>query len=122
MGLLGSNALYVLYRVVYLWATFSLWHMAGLTLLLAVYGIVWFMLTKAAQPVYAPLKDGGADQWRRRPRPEGRDRVLLGYAVPHGVRAAWHRLSLGLDVARVHDPARHRHLLPVDQGDLPVDL
>ena len=44
----------MLYRVVYLWATFSLWHMAGLTLLLAVYGIVWFMLTKAAQPVCAP--------------------------------------------------------------------
>merc|ERR1711935_862842 len=58
--LLGANALYVLYRVVYLWASFSLWHMGGFALLLAVYGVVWFMLTKAAEPVYAPLKDGGA--------------------------------------------------------------
>ena len=45
------QALYVLYRVVYLWATFSLWHMGGFALLLAVYGVVWFMLTKAAEPV-----------------------------------------------------------------------
>ena len=44
------QALYVLYRVVYLWATFSLWHMGGFALLLAVYGVVWFMLTKAAEP------------------------------------------------------------------------
>ena len=41
----------MLYRVVYLWASFSLWHMGGFALLLAVYGVVWFMLTKAAEPV-----------------------------------------------------------------------
>ena len=46
----AAQALYVLYRVVYLWATFSLWHMGGFALMLAVYGVVWFMLTKAAEP------------------------------------------------------------------------
>jgi len=45
------QALYVLYRVVYLWDTFSLWHMGGFALLLTVYAVVWFMLTKAAAPV-----------------------------------------------------------------------
>ena len=44
------QALYVLYRVVYLWDTFSLWHMGGFALLLTVYAVVWFMLTKAAAP------------------------------------------------------------------------
>jgi hypothetical protein len=46
-----AQALYVLYRVVYLWDTFSLWHMGGFALLLTVYAVVWFMLTKAAAPV-----------------------------------------------------------------------
>lgn len=45
------QALYVLYRVVYLWDTFSLWHMGGFALLFTVYAVVWFMLTKAAAPV-----------------------------------------------------------------------
>ena len=40
----------MLYRVVYLWDTFSLWHMGGFALLLTVYAVVWFMLTKAAAP------------------------------------------------------------------------
>ena len=44
------QALYVLYRVVYLWDTFSLWHMGGFALLLTVYAVVWFMLTTAAAP------------------------------------------------------------------------
>ena len=47
------QVLYLLYRIVYLWATFSLWHMAGLALLLTVYAVAWFMLTKAAEPVCA---------------------------------------------------------------------
>ena len=46
-----AQALYFLYRVFYLWESFSSWHMAGLSLLLSVYAVVWFMLSKAAAPV-----------------------------------------------------------------------
>ena len=64
------QALYVLYRVVYLWDTFSLWHMGGFALLLTVYAVVWFMLTKAAAPqcVRRPAPASTAEH-RRAPPP-----------------------------------------------------
>ena len=64
------QALYVLYRVVYLWDTFSLWHMGGFALLLTVYAVVWFMLTKAAAPqcVRRPAP-ASTRQHRRAPPP-----------------------------------------------------
>ena len=64
------QALYVLYRVVYLWDTFSLWHMGGFALLLTVYAVVWFMLTKAAAPVCVRRPaPASTHQHRRAPPP-----------------------------------------------------
>ena len=47
---MSLQAAYILYRVWYHWESFSGWHMAGLALLLTVYAVVWFLLTKAAAP------------------------------------------------------------------------
>ena len=54
------QAAYLAFRGLYLWESFSGWHMAGFALIMLVYAVVWFLLSKAAAPVYAPLKDGGA--------------------------------------------------------------
>ena len=43
----------------YLWATFSSWHIAGFCLTTTVYAVCYFMLSRAAAPVYAPLEKGG---------------------------------------------------------------
>ena len=61
------QALYVLYRVVYLWDTFSLWHMGGFALLFTVYAVVWFMLTKAAAPVCVRRPAPASTAEHRRP-------------------------------------------------------
>ena len=55
----GVSALYLAYRVAYLWETLSGWHIAGATLLMAVnVGTFWF-LSMSASPKYAPLAEGG---------------------------------------------------------------
>ena len=54
------QAIYIAYRVYYLWDTFSSYHMAGAGILATVYAICYFMLAQAASPKYAPLNKGGA--------------------------------------------------------------
>lgn len=54
------QALYVLFRMVFLWSSFSGWHMAGFVLISTTYLITYFLLYKAASPHYAPLAQGGA--------------------------------------------------------------
>lgn len=54
------QAAYFAFRVFYLWASLSGWHMAGLALLLTVQAACWLLLSKSATPVYAPLEKGGA--------------------------------------------------------------
>ena len=49
-NLQSTSGPYFLFRVFYLWESFSGWHMTGLALLLTVYAVVWFLLTKAAAP------------------------------------------------------------------------
>jgi len=58
--IVGANALYIAYRVAYLWSTFSGWHIAGYSILLLVYAVCYFMLSRAAAPTYKPLNEGGA--------------------------------------------------------------
>ncbi|KAL1507087.1 hypothetical protein AB1Y20_007946 [Prymnesium parvum] len=58
--ILGVNALYVLFRMWYLWPSFSNWHMGGFALTSTIYAACYFMLSKAAAPKYAPLAEGGA--------------------------------------------------------------
>jgi hypothetical protein len=60
MIILGANALYVLFRMVYLWDSFSHWHMCGFALTSIIYLATYSLLHKAAAPVYAPLAQGGA--------------------------------------------------------------
>jgi hypothetical protein len=55
-----TQALYIAYRVAYLWSTFSGWHIAGYSILLLVYAVCYFMLSRAAAPTYKPLNEGGA--------------------------------------------------------------
>lgn len=58
-GSLCAQALYIAYRVVHLWDTFSAYHMAGAGILAFVYAVCYFMLARAASPKYAPLEKGG---------------------------------------------------------------
>eukprot|EP00966_Prymnesium_polylepis_P289489 6686766-Prymnesium_polylepis.1 len=55
-----TQAVYVLFRVWYLWASFSGWHMGGFVLTSTIYAVCYFILHKAAMPKYAPLAQGGA--------------------------------------------------------------
>ena len=57
---LVTNALCLLYRVGYLWDTFSGWHWAGLGFSSFVYLVTYYLLRESAKPHYAPLNDGGA--------------------------------------------------------------
>ena len=54
------QAIYIAYRVVFLWDSFSGWHMAGFALLAFVYAVCYYLLSQAAKPTYAPLEKGGA--------------------------------------------------------------
>ena len=55
-----SQALYILYRMYYLWDTFSRLHMAAFAATTITYARLYFFLAKAAAPKYAPLAQGGA--------------------------------------------------------------
>ena len=46
--------------MVYLWDSFSGWHIFGALLLTLAYAVCYFMLSRAAAPKYAPLEKGGA--------------------------------------------------------------
>ena len=59
-GACPAQAAYFAFRVFYLWASFSGWHMLGLALLLTVHAACWLLLSKSATPLYAPLEKGGA--------------------------------------------------------------
>ena len=50
----------MLFRMVYLWDSFSNWHMCGFGLTCTVYMVTYGLLSKAAAPRYAPLNEGGA--------------------------------------------------------------
>lgn len=54
------QALYGLYRVYYLWNTFSNLHATGLAITVLLYLALYFFLSKSASPKYAPLAQGGA--------------------------------------------------------------
>ena len=51
--------LYILYRIVHLWESFSGWHIAGYSMLMIVTFVCYYMISKAAAPTYAPLEKGG---------------------------------------------------------------
>uniref|UniRef100_A0A7S2DRR1 Transmembrane protein 208 n=1 Tax=Haptolina brevifila TaxID=156173 RepID=A0A7S2DRR1_9EUKA len=57
--LLGLNALYVAYRVAFLWDTFSGWHAAGYALTIIVYAVCWWLFTMSAKPKFASVAEGG---------------------------------------------------------------
>lgn len=62
--LLLSQALYIAYRIYFLWNSFSAWHIAGFSLLLTATAICYFLLSRAASPKYGPggvLVSGGMD-------------------------------------------------------------
>ena len=59
MPLALPQALYGLYRMAYLWDSFSNWHMVGFGLTSTIYAIIYFMFSKSAKPTYAPLAEGG---------------------------------------------------------------
>lgn len=54
-----AQALYIGYRVVYLWDTYSAWHIAGGTLLVTVNVGTYLFFSRSASPKYAPLAEGG---------------------------------------------------------------
>lgn len=54
-----AQALYIAYRVVYLWDTFSAYHMVGASILAVATAVCYFMIARAASPKYAPLEKGG---------------------------------------------------------------
>jgi len=58
--ILGINALYILFRVWYLWESFSGWHMCGLALTSTVYAVCYLIIHMSATPKYKPLHEGGA--------------------------------------------------------------
>ena len=61
---MNAQAIYVAFRVLYLWSTFSGWHTAGFVLLLTAYLVLYGFLRRAAAPTYRAdgvLLDGGAD-------------------------------------------------------------
>ena len=53
------QALYIAYRMVYLWDSFSGFLIAGFVYSSIVYGVCYFLLSRAASPKYAPLEKGG---------------------------------------------------------------
>lgn len=55
----APQALYVLYRVWYLWDSFSRGHMGGFGATLLAYLALYFFLKLSATPKYAPLAQGG---------------------------------------------------------------
>ncbi|KAL3913332.1 MAG: hypothetical protein SGPRY_008018 [Prymnesium sp.] len=58
--ILATNVAYVLFRIGYLWDSFSTWHACGYGLLCVIVGACYLMLRSAATPKYAPLAEGGA--------------------------------------------------------------
>ena len=53
------QALYVLFRVYYLWDSFSRWHMGAYAAILLAYLALYSFLKLSATPKYAPLAQGG---------------------------------------------------------------
>ena len=54
------QAIYALFRMWYLWESFSSWHIGGFCFTSTVYALCYFLLHKSATPIYAPLAQGGA--------------------------------------------------------------
>ena len=54
------QAIYILYRIYFLWSTFSSWHIAGFSLTSTVYLVCYFLLFRLDGPQYEPLEKGGA--------------------------------------------------------------
>ena len=55
--ILGVNALYALFRMYYLWDTFSSYHIGGFALTTTVYFALYFFLSYSAAPKYKPSGD-----------------------------------------------------------------
>ena len=53
------QALYILYRMAYLWDSFSRWHMTGFGFSSTVYAVCYYFLRLQAKPTYAPIAQGG---------------------------------------------------------------
>ena len=52
--ILAVNAVYALYRIYYLWETFSSYHVAAFALTTFVYGALYLFLSSSATPKYKP--------------------------------------------------------------------
>jgi hypothetical protein len=58
-GPCACQALYIAYRMYYLWESFTRWHMGGFALTTTIYVSTYALFSTSATPKRAPLKDGG---------------------------------------------------------------